>query len=216
MRLTDSELLRVTGVLEVELARKVVAQFLITKELMVGHLKTADIVACAESALELTTEGCDGLRLVNCARHIQGDPFLPIMSNKSLADLARRRLLVLGARATLDAAQEPSPAPPKPKRYRLGPEFYQTPDWQKARYQALLRGKGCCACCGATAKPGRPLHVDHIKPKSAYPELALDVSNLQILCGACNMGKGAWDMTDWRQEAPPGPAEGSVQDKVQS
>ena len=31
-----------------------------------------------------------------------------------------------------------------------------------------------------------------------FPQLALDVDNLQILCHECNHGKGNWDMTDWR------------------
>lgn len=42
------------------------------------------------------------------------------------------------------------------------------------------------------------IHVDHIKPRSIFPSLELDISNLQILCEACNLGKGAWDQTDWR------------------
>jgi len=52
-----------------------------------------------------------------------------------------------------------------------------------------------CMCCGATDSP---IHVDHIKPRSKHPELELELSNLQILCEDCNMGKGGWDQTDWR------------------
>jgi hypothetical protein len=37
------------------------------------------------------------------------------------------------------------------------------------------------------------LHVDHVKPRSKYPELALDLDNLQILCAACNTRKGDRD-----------------------
>ncbi len=37
-----------------------------------------------------------------------------------------------------------------------------------------------------------------MKPRSKYPELALDPENLQVLCRACNMGKRAWDETDFR------------------
>jgi 5-methylcytosine-specific restriction endonuclease McrA len=40
--------------------------------------------------------------------------------------------------------------------------------------------------------------VDHIVPRSKRPDLALDISNLQTLCGRCNRGKGSWDQTDWR------------------
>ena len=34
------------------------------------------------------------------------------------------------------------------------------------------------------------IHVDHIKPRSKYPKLALDQSNLQPLCETCNLKKG--------------------------
>ncbi len=43
------------------------------------------------------------------------------------------------------------------------------------------------------------MHVDHIKPRRKYPELALSRSNLQVLCNLCNHGKGNWDETDWRE-----------------
>jgi 5-methylcytosine-specific restriction endonuclease McrA len=43
------------------------------------------------------------------------------------------------------------------------------------------------------------INVDHIKPRRKYPELALTESNLQVLCGTCNHGKGSWDETDWRR-----------------
>lgn len=53
-------------------------------------------------------------------------------------------------------------------------------------------------CCGATPKDGVKMHVDHIKPKSKYPELALEFSNMQVLCDPCNMGKSNIYDTDWR------------------
>ncbi len=77
--------------------------------------------------------------------------------------------------------------------------FYQTELWRRVRYKALKLHGGCCQCCGARAGAGRPLHVDHIKPVSKFPELALELSNLQVLCADCNLGKGAWDRTDWRK-----------------
>lgn len=43
------------------------------------------------------------------------------------------------------------------------------------------------------------MNVDHIKPRKTHPHLALDPSNLQVLCDVCNHGKGNWDKTDWRK-----------------
>ena len=47
------------------------------------------------------------------------------------------------------------------------------------------------------------MNVDHIKPRRLYPGLALEKSNLQVLCADCNHGKGNWDQTDWRGEDSP-------------
>jgi len=77
-------------------------------------------------------------------------------------------------------------------------DFLSSPQWLRARYKVLKRDGARCVCCGATAKDGVKIHVDHIKPRSKYPELALTLSNLQVLCAACNLGKAADDDTDWR------------------
>lgn len=73
--------------------------------------------------------------------------------------------------------------------------FYRTRAWRVLRYRAIKKYGNRCMCCGRIADP---IHVDHIKPRSKYPELALDINNLQILDDDCNLGKGAWDSTDWR------------------
>ena len=94
--------------------------------------------------------------------------------------------------------------PPAPKNYHraiipyrpgLGNKFYDTQEWQALRYKAYKRYGKTCHCCGAT---NTELHVDHIKPRSKYPHLELDIDNLQILCRACNLGKGNTDAIDWR------------------
>jgi hypothetical protein len=77
-------------------------------------------------------------------------------------------------------------------------DFYKSTAWQTLRYLALKLNSGRCECCGARASDGVRLHVDHIKPRSAYPELALSIDNLQVLCEDCNVGKSDWDVTDWR------------------
>ena len=77
--------------------------------------------------------------------------------------------------------------------------FYQSPAWRRLRYEAIRLHGGRCQCCGATARTGTSLHVDHIKPRSRHPDLELSLSNLQVLCEDCNLGKGAHDQTDWRR-----------------
>jgi len=77
--------------------------------------------------------------------------------------------------------------------------FYQSEAWREARYKALRHSDGRCQLCGRSKRAdGVILHVDHIKPRSRFPELALDVANLQVLCEDCNLGKGNSDTVDWR------------------
>ena len=76
--------------------------------------------------------------------------------------------------------------------------FYESWEWCTARYKALRLHGAKCQCCGRTRQDGAKICVDHIKPRALCPELALEVSNLQILCDECNRGKGRWDETDWR------------------
>jgi 5-methylcytosine-specific restriction endonuclease McrA len=76
--------------------------------------------------------------------------------------------------------------------------FLSTYEWRKVRMMALKKYGPRCQCCGATPADGAVMNVDHIKPRKLFPDLALDVANLQILCHDCNHGKGNWDKTDWR------------------
>ncbi|HCL5638186.1 HNH endonuclease [Klebsiella aerogenes] len=78
-------------------------------------------------------------------------------------------------------------------------EFYASKEWRRLRYQAFKIYGGNCACCGRSAKDGLKMHVDHIKPRSRYPELALKISNLQILCEECNLAKSNTDDIKWRR-----------------
>lgn len=80
-------------------------------------------------------------------------------------------------------------------------DFLQTYEWRRVRMLALKKYGARCQCCGATPMTGAVMNVDHIKPRRLFPALALDVDNLQVLCGSCNHGKGNWDMTDWRETA---------------
>ena len=76
--------------------------------------------------------------------------------------------------------------------------FYQSYEWRAARYDALKANDGRCELCGANKGDGAMLNVDHIKPLKHHWEKRLDLDNLQVLCGACNHGKGNRDTTDWR------------------
>lgn len=91
-----------------------------------------------------------------------------------------------------------------PKRPAKRNKTYQTQtftQWRLLRYEALKRADGRCECCGATAESsGEPLHVDHIKPKSVHPDIEYIVDDLQVLCIDCNIGKGNWDETNWREK----------------
>lgn len=81
----------------------------------------------------------------------------------------------------------------------LSPTFTSSPEWRQLRFVVLKESNGCCCLCGRSNRErGVIMHVDHIKPKSKWPELALTLSNLQVLCEDCNMGKGNRDDTDWR------------------
>ena len=85
------------------------------------------------------------------------------------------------------------------RKKKEGGCFYKSEPWRVIRYDALVRAGGACFACGRTTQRDRiVLHVDHIKPISRFPELKLDPENLQVLCEDCNLGKGAWDETDWR------------------
>ncbi len=81
--------------------------------------------------------------------------------------------------------------------------FYRSHSWRRARIDALEAnrqryGTLTCECCLTSATS--QWHVDHIRPRSSRPELALEPANLQILCADCNLGKGVRYATDWRYQ----------------
>lgn len=80
--------------------------------------------------------------------------------------------------------------------------FYASWEWKQVRYESLKIHGRQCMCCGWSPSPGSNgrLCVDHIKPRSKFPELALEVSNTQVLCNECNMGKSNIYEDDFRSE----------------
>ncbi len=83
------------------------------------------------------------------------------------------------------------------RRPSLPRDFYDTEAWRRLRYQALRRSDGKCQCCGRGKRDGAILQVDHIKPKSRFPALAMSLGNLQVLCRDCNLGKSNTDVIRW-------------------
>lgn len=66
--------------------------------------------------------------------------------------------------------------------------FYKSGPWRAVRQQALDRDLGLCQEClrrfyqGQVIKVQDAVMVHHIKPREEYPELALDINNLESLC----------------------------------
>ena len=77
--------------------------------------------------------------------------------------------------------------------------FTQSQAWRKLRKQAVDKYGTTCAKCGRPQSPGYPVNIDHIKPRRFYPDLALDIDNLQPLCGPCNKEKGNGPPVDYRK-----------------
>jgi len=72
--------------------------------------------------------------------------------------------------------------------------------WKKLR-KIVLHRYGCrCMRCGITPTLKSDVHVDHIKPKSKYPDLKYEITNLQVLCSECNIQKSNLDCSDYRTE----------------
>lgn len=80
-------------------------------------------------------------------------------------------------------------------------DFYDSREWKEVRYRALKLYSAKCVVCNRDRSDGLKLHVDHIIPRSKAPHLSLEITNLQIMCEDCNLGKGNKDRIDWR---PPG------------
>lgn len=73
--------------------------------------------------------------------------------------------------------------------------FFLGTEWINLRSAVLKIYKRTCARC-QTSKG--VMQVDHILPRSKYPEKELDFFNLQVLCISCNKLKGSVDFTDHR------------------
>ena len=77
-------------------------------------------------------------------------------------------------------------------------KFITSDEWRGVRYQAIRTLGNKCLACGRSPKDGVKIHVDHIEPCSKNWSRRLDLSNLQVLCDDCNMGKSNLFKDDWR------------------
>lgn len=76
--------------------------------------------------------------------------------------------------------------------------FYRSPEWRQTRSMFwriadyVTNYKPACMYCGNICDPAsrEHSHVDHLKPRSKYPELALNLDNLGPACSHCNPAKG--------------------------
>jgi 5-methylcytosine-specific restriction endonuclease McrA len=128
----------------------------------------------------------EGTRPMGLVSNIYGRP-----SHQQQIRNAKRSAAKAARKAAKEKAKRFAEKSP-PYHLGMGSEFYDTQEWRKLRWSVLSSSNGKCCMCGHTAKTsGRPMHIDHIHPRSRYPALELSRSNLQVLCEACNMGKGA-------------------------
>ena len=126
-------------------------------------------------------------------------------SNKTDKDFVRENkneVIRLFNVAINSTTKEPS-KPAKSMNYEEanGDAFLSSYQWRQLRMVAIKTHGARCQCCGASAATGAVIDVDHIKPRRKFPELALVLDNLQVLCDARNHGKGNWDESDWRPKA---------------
>jgi 5-methylcytosine-specific restriction endonuclease McrA len=73
--------------------------------------------------------------------------------------------------------------------------FYISNRWLILKREVKNMYKCGCMKCGSI---NCEIHVDHILPRSLYPELELNIHNLQILCKNCNEIKSNKQFNDYR------------------
>jgi hypothetical protein len=153
----------------------------------------------------------DGLRVSRCSKFVRAITGSKVAKGESPTKLAYKLLVQRGVDARgsrsinqflddnkeiMQSAISLAELPKKPKKSAV--DFLQSYAWRRLRMEVLSHYGAKCMCCGVTPRDGAVMNVDHIKPRKLFPELALEFSNLQILCNECNHGKGNWNMMDWR------------------
>ena len=78
-------------------------------------------------------------------------------------------------------------------------KFRSNPTRWKKLSARLRRMQPWCSSCGASDD----LTVDHIIPYSERPDLAYDITNLDVLCRRCNSAKSTRGVTPANHVLPP-------------
>ena len=79
--------------------------------------------------------------------------------------------------------------------------FYTSKAWHRIRQKALMRDQHRCVNCGVSVRGKGQARVDHILPRRKYPELALHLPNLRVLCLPCDNARHARDRAAHNEEA---------------
>ena len=79
----------------------------------------------------------------------------------------------------------------QPRRNHVGStgaskKFLDSAAWKSLRLIKLNESPCCEACLAATGRAIPAIDVDHVIPRDARPDLALDIKNLQSLCKTCH------------------------------
>lgn len=82
----------------------------------------------------------------------------------------------------------------KTREYVASADGAKPSPWQRDEVTSALHaeGSGKCMYCEGTISDVSYLEVEHIRPKSAFPELILCWSNLGPSCRRCNVNKGSY------------------------
>lgn len=68
--------------------------------------------------------------------------------------------------------------------------FYESSEWRLLRQKIIDQQGRICQECNCPIVEDYDLTVDHINPRSKFPDQSLDVTNLRVLCRSCNAKKG--------------------------
>lgn len=128
--------------------------------------------------VEVTCESCKNIY------------FMGAKTFRGSASKKHRRLCLSCTRQDISARSSKQIGPTNPN-WKNGAtseadKFYSSKKWKEIRTQAFIRDKYTCVDCGQV---GRKLEANHIQPRSRFPELKLELNNLETLCKKCHDGK---------------------------